>query len=242
MKKVVIMAVCAGLVASLAQAAILSEDWETGTDGWVAYGAGPELPALDNTQNTTPGGQWSLRNADNAITNYTNALDYTIVGMTQTSWTAEWSFMDTGSTREYMQLQSYSGGGGSGTLQQLISFGTYNASPALPGFYNFRVAVGSVGWSNTTVARANNVWHAMKVEQIDNGNGTATLNFYVDGALGATANTTAVFPITRVRTGSGLTNGGHGVYWDDILITPEPAVGVLLGLGGLLFARRRRMA
>jgi len=230
------------MAATAAQGAyILSEDWESGTDGWTDYGTGP-FAALDNTQNTTPGGSWSLKTADTA-TNYTNAKDFVIEGMTDTNWTAEWTFQHkSGTTREYVQLQSYSGGGGSGTLQQLISLGVYNASPADTTKYNFRVAVGSVNWANTTIARVANTWHTMKVEQIDLGNGNATLNFYVDGNLGATANTTAVFPITRVRVGSGLGNNNNGAWYDDILITPEPAVAVLLGLGGVLFARRRRTA
>lgn len=238
-RSLVILAGVAALVAaSSVQAAILSEDWESGTDGWTDYGSGP-FAALDNTQNTTPGGSWSLKTAD-TTTSYTNAKDFIITGMTDTTWTAQWTFQHkAGTSREYVQLQNYKGGGGSGDLQQLISFGVYNASPANTTLYNFRVAVGSVNWANTTISRVAGTWHTMKVEQIDLGTGNATLNFYVDGTLGATANTTAVFPLTRVRVGSGLGNASNGAYYDDILVTPEPATLVLLSLGGLLLRRRR---
>ncbi len=236
MRKLILLALCVGIAAS-AQAAYLDEDWETGTDGWADVGAGP-FPALDNTQNTTPGGTWSLKTADTAV-NYTNAKDFVIEGMTETNWTAEWTFQHkTGTTREYVQLQSYSGGGGSGTLLQLISFGVYNAAPANTTLYNFRVTNGGVGWSNTNIARVANTWHTMKVEQFSDG----TLNFYVDGVLGATTTTTSIYPITKVRVGSALGNNTNGAWFDDILVTPEPAAAVLLGLGGLLFGRRRRTA
>ncbi len=118
MKKVVLLVLCVGLAASAAQAALLSEHWETGTDGWVDYGAGP-FAALDNTKNTTPGGTWSLKTADTA-TNYTNAKDWNFAVETGKNWYVQWEMYDTGSSREYMQVQSYAGT----TLQQLVAFGT----------------------------------------------------------------------------------------------------------------------
>jgi hypothetical protein len=227
-----------GLLVVSAQASFLYEDWESGTDGWTDYGSGP-FAALDNTQNTTPGGEWSLKTADTA-TSYTNAKDYNIVDMGVTSWTAQWSFRHAaGTSREYVQLKSYSGGGASGDLQQLISFGVYNAVAGGAGVYNFRVAVGSVNWANTTISRVADEWQIMKVEQIDLGDGTATVNFYVNDELAASATTTSVFDLTQIRVGSGLGNAGFGAYYDDISITPEPTTLALVALGGLALLRRR---
>jgi len=222
-----VLAILALALGTASATVILSEDWETGTDGWVDYGSGP-FAALDNTQNTTPGGTWSLKTANNSTTNYTNAKDYSWTTESQKVWTVSWTFMhQSATTREYLQIHSYSGGGGSGNLQQLISLGVYNASPCDTTKYNFRVTVGSVGWSNTNIARTPNVWHTMKVEQFLDG----TLNFYVDNQLGATATTTAVFGITRIRVGSGLTNNDAGAWFDDIVVDAVPEPGSLLALG-----------
>ena len=38
---------------------------------------------------------------------------------------------------------------------------------------------------------------------------------------------------------NGVSGSGVATYWDSIIVTPEPAALALLGLGGLLFRRRR---
>ncbi|MGQ9580310.1 MAG: PEP-CTERM sorting domain-containing protein [Armatimonadota bacterium] len=238
-----VLAILAAVVLAIGPASaqvILFEDWETGTDGWTDVGNGP-FATLDNTQNTTPGGTWSLKTANNATTNYTNAKDYSWATESPKRWVVTWNFMhQSTTTREYLQIRSFRGGGGSGTLQQLISLGVYNASPANQNMYNFRVAVGSVNWDNTTIRRQANVWHSMKVEQFLDG----TINFWIDGQLGATATTTAVYGITQIRVGSALTNNNAGAWFDDIKveIVPEPGSLVAFGTGliSLLGVARRR--
>ncbi|HOJ73180.1 MAG TPA: hypothetical protein PLV57_02600 [Phycisphaerae bacterium] len=222
------------LTANVQATVVLWEDWESGTDGWVDL-SGTVVPTLSNEQNTTPGGTYSLKVQGNTIGNSMNALDRNLDAATAVNWYVEWSFFDTGATREYLQIRSYSEGGSSGALQQLISFGVYNARVDLT-VYNARVTNGGVGWTNTTIRRVPNVWHTMRVEQDEAGN----LKFFIDGQLGLETTTTSIYGITSLRVGSALTNGGAAVYFDDIKvgIVPEPATLALL-LCGLPFLRRR---
>jgi hypothetical protein len=219
------------LLAASAQASVLlSENWESGTDGWTDVGSGP-YAALSTAQNTTVGGAYSLKTAD-TTTGSTNAKDYSFATESAKNWYLKFNFMETGSTREYIQLYSYAGT----SLQQLIAFGTYNTVDYTK--YNFRVTNGSVGWSNTTVARKNNVWHAMYIEQDLAGN----LTFKIDGNVAATPTTTSIFGVTKIRVGSALGNGSHGAYYDDIEfgVVPEPATLAFLLAGFGLISRRRR--
>lgn len=230
------------LVAVAAQASpIFSENWETGTDGWATVGS--IVPTVTTAQNTTPGGSNSLKTAD-TTTSYTNSLDYNLAAATPTNWYAQWQFRDTGASREYIQLRSYTGGGSSGSLQQLISFGVYNASPCVTSKYNLRVMNGTSfsstggGWTNTTANRAANVWHTMRVEQTAAG----ALTFKVDGNVAFETTTSSIFGLTSIRVGSALGNASKGAFFDDIEIgvVPEPSAALLLLAGLPVIARRRR--
>jgi len=225
-------------------APIFSENFDSMTvgqvpAGWTGVGATPAIVSQDKAAS----GSNSVKTPGTTV-NSTAAADYNIVGMTTKNWEATWKFNSTAtSTRDFIQLRSYSGGGSSGSLQQLISFGNYNTGGANK--YMFRIAVGAspalplATWGNTSITRVNDVWKEMKVTHTDLGNGTANVKFYVDGVEGASWNTTAVFPLTQIRIGSALSNNNSASYFDDIVVTPEPATLALLA-SGLFLVRRRR--
>lgn len=246
MKKLLVLVAALLLLAASVQAQVVfSEDWETGTDGWTPYSATPA--AISNEQNATPDGAWSMKTIG-TTTSYINAIDMNwATPVTGTGWEVSWKFYDTGATREFVQIRSYSGGGGSGTLQQLIAFGCYNTATApnvyIGGNYQLRVAVGGYQWASSSIVKTNNVWHDMKVRQT----ATGELTFWVDNVIAAETTTTAIYGITSIRVGSGLGNNGKGAYYDDIVVTnvvPEPSSMVALATGLVSLAgfsiRRRK--
>lgn len=232
---------CTGMILLLVSASahatvLLTEDWESGRDGWFDFGT-TLIPQLSDDQNATPGGTYSLRTADAPGTNYQNAFDYDFAEPTAENWYVEFNFFDNGAMREYLQIRSFSRGGVSGTVRQEIDFGVYHYQVD-PSKYCLRVKYGNAeGWINTDVDRTSYSWRTLRVEQDFDG----SLTFWVDGELAYESSTTAVYGVTNLRVGAALSNG-NGAYFDDIEvgIVPEPTVllGLIAGVG--LLARRQR--
>lgn len=175
----------------------------------------------------------------------------------------EWSFEFYDSTqaanlRQFASFRDLSGG-----LAQLVAIGAYNdttltknrytgssASMAdLNTYYACRVLYqGGPGWfilNGPGAPTRSTGWHELKAVFKD-----TTVEFYVDGVnalSGLTtqyANSVGSVSFDTVLVGSGLSSPNGVGYYDNVLVNqvPEPAVAVLLGLGGLLFGRRRRIA
>lgn len=240
MKRALILA--AALMVTTAAAASAQgffENWESGTISapWTFYGAGNPQVSVVTEQNATPGGQYSLKYPGGAA-NYAAGLNRTVTNGFS-NWTVSFKFYDAGPNtgmRSYLQMQSYAGGGTSGSLLQLISFGAYN-STVDTSVYNMRIVTGGPGWTNTTVKRSQG-WHSFKVVASNN-----SFTFFCDDAPGVTTAGTVV-PITNFRVGSGLTTNGVDSYFDDICYVPEPSSMLALasGLAGLAGLVRRRRA
>lgn len=177
----------------------------------------------------------------------------------------EWSFWfydatGTGNLRQYCTLQDYAP-----ASAQLLAIGTYNSGSnfvthaaatvsQLNSYYSARLAfgTGAPGWFllNGTGAPTRSIgWHEMKVVLKD-----TAVDFQIDGVSaiqglsGAVGTFTATFAVAsglswdHVTVGSGLSSANGGAFYDDVKIetTPEPATLAVLGLGSLLFVRRRR--
>lgn len=155
------------------------------------------------------------------------------------------------STRQYIELRSYSGGAyNSGGLNQIIALG-FTSSGVDTTRINQRVLYGFTGssWGNLTATYANrasmadatNNWTklAMVVK-------SSTVDFYVNDNLDTTQTMNAGIKFDSIVVGSGLSSAGADVWFDNLVVTgiPEPstfALGLLGGLGMLWIARRRNV-
>jgi len=241
------LAILALAVGANAQAFV--ETFESGINApWTQYGTTPVTVSTD--QNATPGGNQSAMYPAAAV-NYQTGLDRIITGGFENWYVDFWLYDTKGTagagTRSYLQLQSYDGGGASGNLQQLISVGMYNALPSDQTLYQIRLAVGGVNWTNTPYGRTVG-WHNFRLEAYKADPADPTKGLFkltMDGQPEATWNS-PVFPVTRMRVGSGLTTNNIPSYYDDIdfgeIVIPEPGsiLALCTGLVGLIGIRRRK--
>jgi len=171
--------------------------------------------------------------------------------------TSEWKIYDNGGARGWAEIQSRTGDVYSGGLNQIFAAGKYNNVSMTGEVYNgykYQARVlygntGQTGWFNLNAAGSPNRsvgWHTFKVVATPDAVNTAkysTVDFYVDGILSRTivgANKyTAGMNFAVVGGGTGTT--AETFYYDDFVVTPEPATLALLA-SGLLFIRRRNRA
>ena len=151
-------------------------------------------------------------------------------------------------TREYVEIRGYEGAGyADGELQQIIALGVSSSSVPSTDFYMDRVLYGGEGYANFTLPKTTD-WVKLSAEVKTN-----TVDFYYQTLVDPIGAPTgplnpAVFDHSSTMTegvtfdcvvvGSGLSTNTD-VWFDDILVTPEPASLVLLALGALALVRRR---
>ena len=122
--------------------------------------------------------------------------------------------------RHYGMLQSYSGGGHSGTVQQVLAIGCYNAGVDTSK-YSGRAAFGGPNWFTLNKARAAG-WHTMRIDvtadttnPVSPGKGLA--RWTVDGQVAAEDIAFSWVPFTCIVLGSGLSSTTAGnYYYDDV--------------------------
>lgn len=154
------------------------------------------------------------------------------------------------STRQYIELRSYSGGAYNvGTLQQLFALG-FTSSGVNTARINKRVlyAPSGAGWGDltdtyatrATVADPNNEWTKLAMVVKSN-----TIEWYVNDNLDSSQPINPGLLYDCVVIGSGLSSAGADVWFDNlkVYVVPEPSTYALslLGLGvAAWFARRRK--
>ncbi|MDH7603018.1 MAG: fibronectin type III domain-containing protein, partial [Armatimonadota bacterium] len=122
--------------------------------------------------------------------------------------------------RHYGMLQSYSGGGHSGTVQQILAIGCYNAGVDTSK-YSGRAAFGGPNWFSLNKSRSAG-WHTMRIDVIgDTTNpvspGKGLARWTVDGQVAAEDVAFSWYPFTCIVLGSGLSSTTAGnYYYDDV--------------------------
>lgn len=151
-----------------------------------------------------------------------------------------WFYDPAGTTslaRTYAMVYSRAGTDWTGSLNQILAIGKYNTIQTTK--YNGRVAFGpDAGWFVLSDGPDRSVgWHFAEIV----GKPDGTVDFKIDGIVGATKNVAEV-GFNWAVIGSGLSST-HGMWYDDVRLVPEPGSLLALGAGviGLAgYIRRRR--
>ena len=232
MKRFMAIAAALTLVSAMSASAdsfTWTENFESGLGAWTQVNAdGPQPVAVSTDQAVSPTHSAFVPGWTGAGT---IGYIWQQVNNAEKDFDLTWSFYDTNAAntgqRNWIQAMSYDGGGVSGSLQQLFAIGAYN-SLAPTTVYQGRIAVGGINWFTTSIDRVTG-WHTARIKQEG---ATGLLTMWIDGTQIQQTTLATVYPLTAIRVGSGLSNNGAGMYFDDItFVTPEPGSMVALGAG-----------
>lgn len=107
-----------------------------------------------------------------------------------------------------------------------------------PSYTGFRWWQSNIGWTGTSFENAStDQWYTLEITLT----GT-TVEFSIDGTnIGSVANMGAhMIDNVILNAHNEGTAGEYDVYWDNFNVVPAPGAFALLGMGGLIGARRRR--
>ncbi|MGQ9456634.1 MAG: fibronectin type III domain-containing protein [Armatimonadota bacterium] len=135
--------------------------------------------------------------------------------------------------RHYGMLRSYTGGGHSGSIQQVLAIGCYNAGVDTSK-YSGRAAFGGPNWFTLSVGRSVG-WHTMRIDvTADTSNpispGKGLARWTVDGVIAADDVAFSWLPFTCIVLGSGLSSTTAGnYYYDDVKYGVQGTVQTISG-------------
>ena len=225
MKKIMLLTAVLFIVTTVHATALLSEDWESGSDNWTF--------ANQAQINTSAG------NPDNCL--YFGDTSGIPATASHNSFRATYSSGMTISTDVWLL-------GGSGDWTD-IYFGLYDTNPherfvemTFNKKYNLvscnLISTSSDHSDNFTFSDGynSNVWNSVKIEIRPD----QLVEFYVNNSIVWTSTKTVdpAYNGDAKFSYSGYAYGGPA-YVDNLVITPEPATLALFGLGGLLLRKRK---
>jgi hypothetical protein len=247
MKKVriIVLLLAVSCLVGSVQAAIYTEDFETGIDGWTQLWAGSadqQVVAQDPEGDPLyPHGGSGMATAV-VVNNWEKSvMQHSLSQPTQgtaTFWVS-WNFrVDYGTTAA--TKPSFVEVTGTGAFSYFMNMPNPGATDTRNNWLGYRTYGGNVNTGDTLTAiqLVRDTWYEAKFVVDDNG-----LKGYWDNALIFT--NPNITDITALDFGSNSATdpvsgaSSNGMFVDDISVTPEPATLCLLAIGGLFLRRKR---
>jgi hypothetical protein len=249
-----IVAVVAFLAIPALAAPYLFDDFENGVGGDIVYAPWGNVSGDSTTpnginnlvtteanHNHTPSGQNSARvfASDPAAWNGFTDFGATAGALHAEVWVFE-DLSDPGTVNPVTNMLSLYGDSGTnnpGAFTDYLQLGVVPFFPAGSTGYGWRTASGGINNASPATPRAQG-WTQLAIDA-DALSAGGQVRFYIDGTLVGTSARTAGVNLRWVRIGNN-SKSYENFWYDDLLVTPEPASLLMLAAGGLVVLRRRR--